>query len=144
VDAPGLLVPPDPTEVVLCTIPTEQMPGTAESQQEPRLRVLHAGAAEFAAFLNGLPDRNQVWLQWQRKHSGWWPDAAPDEASMRACLLMGKLYEHSFVLRYADRAPLALIDTCGTGGLTSGARTRIDASKPHVVDEFLRRFEAQR
>jgi hypothetical protein len=62
VDAPGLLVPPDPTKVVLCTIPTEQMAVTAESQQDPRLRALHAGAAEFAAFLNGLPDRNQVWL----------------------------------------------------------------------------------
>jgi hypothetical protein len=86
-----------PVEVVLCAIPTERMPVAAETKQEPRLRVLHTGVADFAALLNGLPDRNQYWRQWQRKHRGWWPDAAPDEESMRVCLLMVKPYDDQHV-----------------------------------------------
>jgi hypothetical protein len=49
----------------------------------------------------------------------------------------------SFVLRYPDRPPVPLISTCGTGGLTSGARTRIDDPKRGAVAEFLRRFAEQ-
>jgi hypothetical protein len=139
VDAPGPLVPPGATEVVLCTTPTElyiPRPGVADP---PRQRVLRAGAADFAALLNRLPDRNEAWRQWQRRHSGWWPDAVPETV----CLLGGRSHEHSLVLRYPDRPPLPLISTCDTGGLTSGTRTRIDEAKPRVVDEFLRRFQEQ-
>jgi hypothetical protein len=103
--------------------------------------VLRAGAADFAGLLNRLPDRNEAWRQWQRRHSGWWPDAPAEEV----CLLIGYSHDHSFVLRYPDRPPVPLIYTCGgqAGGLTSGTRTRMDHTKPHLVDEFLHRFEEQ-
>lgn len=139
VDAPGPLVPAGATEVVLCTTPTElhtPRPGVADP---PRRRVLRAGAADFAALLNRLPDRNEAWRQWQRRHSGWWPDAAP----VTACLLGGNSHQHSFVLRYPDRPPVPLISMCDTGGITSGTRTRVDEARPRVVDEFLRRFQEQ-
>ncbi len=46
----------------------------------------------------------------------------------------------SFVLRYADRRPVALIHTCGYGFFSSGARTR---AADGAVAEFLRRFGEQ-
>ena len=49
-------------------------------------------------------------------------------------------YDFTYLLRYSDRPPVALVSKCGTGGLTNGARTRIDVAKPHVVDEFVRRL----
>jgi hypothetical protein len=140
VDAPGQLVPSDPTEVVLCTIPTGLMTATAADPDEPRVRVLRAGAADFAAVLNELPDRNTDWRRWQRQHSGWWPDAPPESL----CPMLGYRYDHFFVLRYADRPPVALISLCATGSLTTGSRTRIDSAKPHVVDVFLQRYGEQR
>jgi hypothetical protein len=108
----------------------------------PRQRVLRTGAADFAALLNRLSDRNQAWRQWQRRHSGWWPNAAPAPSNGQ-CLLIARDYDWSFVLRYPDRPPVPLISTCGTGGLTSGARTREETAKPRVEDEFLRRFQEQ-
>jgi hypothetical protein len=139
VDAPGPLVPPGATEVVLCTTPTATYtlhPGVADP---PRQRVLHT-AADFAARLNRLSDRNEAWRQWQRQHSGWWPNAAPAPFGEQ-CFLPGRDYDQSFVLRYPDRPPVPLISTCG--GLTSGARTRTETAKPWVEDEFLRRFQEQ-
>ena len=140
VDAPGQLVPSDPTEVVLCATPTGLVPPTPGYPVEPRVRVLRAGAVEFAAVLNGLPDRNTDWRQWQRKYSGVWPDAPAEHM----CLDMASTYDYSFVLRYANRPPVALVSKCGTWGLTTGVRTRMDTSKPHVMDVFLQRFNAQR
>lgn len=144
VDAPGPLVPPGATEVLLCTTPTalhSQRPGVGDP---PHQRVLRAGAADFAALLNQLPDRNEAWRQWQRRHSGWWPDAAPEPMG-EACLFVGYSHEHSFVLRYPDRPPVPLIFSCGgqAGGLTSGTRTRMDYTTPHLVDEFLTRLQQQ-
>jgi hypothetical protein len=84
VDAPGPLVPPDPTEVLLCTTPTVQYSPSPGMPDQPRQRVLRAGVADFAALLNRLPDRNQAWRQWQRLHSGWWPDLGTlDVADLR-------------------------------------------------------------
>jgi hypothetical protein len=140
VDAPGPLVPPEATEVMLCTTPTalhNQRPVVADP---PRQRVLLARTADFAALLNRLPNRNDAWRQWQRRHSGWWPDAAPAPMG-EVCLLNGYSHEYSFVLRYPDRPPVPLIYTCG--GLTSGTRSRMDHNKPHVIDEFLSRFQHQ-
>ena len=140
VDAPGQLVPSDPTEVVLCATPTSLVPLMPGYPVEPRVRVLRDGAVDFAAHLNGLPDRNTDWRQWQRKHSGFWPDAPPQHV----CPLIGYLYDYSFVLRYANQPAVALIAACGTWGLTTGVRTRMDTSKPHMVDVFRQRFDAQR
>ncbi|MCW3841907.1 hypothetical protein ONA70_17550 [Micromonospora yasonensis] len=142
VDTPGPLVPPGATEVLLCTTPTAlhtPRPGMADP---PRQRVLRGEAADFASLLNRLPSRNQAWRQWQRRHSGWWPDTAPEPMG-EVCLLSGYSHEYSFVLRYPDRPPVPLIYTCGgqSGGLTSGIRTRMDDTKPHLVDEFLDRFQ---
>ncbi|MGK5741388.1 hypothetical protein [Micromonospora sp. URMC 103] len=142
VDAQGPLVPLGATEVLLCTTPTalhKPRPGVADP---PRQRVLRAGAADFAALLNRLPNRNQAWQQWQRRHSGWWPDAAPEPMG-EACLLIGHSHDYSFVLRYSDRPPVSLIYMCGgqVGGLTSGTRTRMDDTEPHLVNEFLSRFQ---
>ncbi|MFC0508849.1 hypothetical protein [Micromonospora costi] len=144
VDAPGALVPPGATEVLLCITPTtlrSQGPAVADP---PRQRVLRAGAADFVALLNQLPNRNDAWRQWQRLHSGWWPDAAPEPMG-ESCLLGGHSHEHSFVLRYPNRPPVPLIYTCGgqAGGITTGTRTRMDDTKPHLVDEFLTRFRQQ-
>ncbi|GIF98216.1 hypothetical protein [Catellatospora citrea] len=135
VDAPGELVPPDPVEVVLCSLPTEFFSPGAEPSV-PLKRVLTAGAAEFAAILNRLPDRNAAWRDWQRRHSGLWPDSASSLVSV--CPAIGYAYDFTYLLRYADRPPVALVSTCDTGGLTTGARTRIDVAKPHVIDEFVR------
>lgn len=135
VDAPGPLVPPNPVEVMLCGT-------TSSSLREPHLPrqlVLRDGASEFAALLNRLPDRNESWRRWQRKHSGLWPDPPPDVPMGEACTLMG--YNYSFVLRYSDRPPVPLIYTCGGLTLTSGTRSRMEAMK--LVDEFLRRFRQQ-
>jgi hypothetical protein len=138
VDAPGQLVPADPVDVVLCTTPTTMVPAMPGYPVEPHVRVLRAGAVDFAVLLNGLPDRNADWRQWQRKHSGFWPDAPPDQ---QLPLLMAHPYAYSFVLRYANRPPVALI---AKWGWTTGARTRIDSSNPHMVDLFLQRLKAER
>ncbi len=138
-DSPGELVPPDPVEVVLCSLPTEGwfFGLSGEEPTVPLKRVLSAGAAaEFAAILNRLPDRNTVWRDWQRRHSGLWPDAPP--SNVVVCPLIGYPYDYTYLLRYSDRPPVALVSDCGTGGLTNGARTRIDVARPHVVDEFVR------
>jgi len=138
VDSPGELVPPDPVEVTLCSLPREAFfrPG-GEEPTVPLKRVLSAAAAaEFAAILNRLPDRNTVWRDWQRRHSGLWPDAPP--SNVEVCLMIGYPYDYTYLLRYSDRPPVALVSGCGTGGHTTGARTRIDVAKPHLVDEFVR------
>lgn len=142
VDAPGPLVPPGASEVLLCVTPTGLLPPGPEDP--PRQRVLRAGAGDFVALLDRLPDRNEAWRQWQRKHSGWWPDPAPAPMG-EVCAAIGYSHDYSFVLRYADRPPVPLIYTCGgqAGGLTSGARTRMDYRKPHLVEEFLSRFQQQ-
>jgi hypothetical protein len=134
VEAPGQLVPADPVDVVLCTTPPTMAPSIPGYTVEPRVRVLRAGAVDFAALLNGLPDRNADRRQWQRKHSGFWPDAPGKHLSLQFA------YPYSFVLRYANRPPVPLI---AGRGWTTGARTRIDSSKPHVVDLFLQRLKAQ-
>lgn len=141
VDSPGELVPPDPVEVMLCSLPTKKFfrPG-GEKPTVPLKRVLSARAADFAAILNRLPDRNTVWRDWQRRHSGLWPDTPP--SNEEACLLMAYPYDYAYLLRYSDRPPVALVSACGTGGLTTGARTRVDVAKPHVVDEFVRLLTA--
>ncbi|MBQ0894902.1 hypothetical protein KBX37_17655 [Micromonospora sp. U56] len=142
VDAHGPLVPPGATEVLLCTTPTAlHIPGRRVADP-PRQRVLHAGATDFVALLNRLPDRNQSWRHWQQRHSGWWPDAAPEPMG-EACPMIGYTHQHSFVLRYPDRPPVPLIYTCGgqAGGITSGTRTRMDDTKPHLVNEFLSRLQ---
>ena len=136
VDAPGQLVPPDPVEAVLCTLPTEI---GSHGPQLPRIRVVRAGAAGFAAYLNRLPDRNTAWRHWQRRHSGLWPDSPPEHM----CSAIGYLVDNAYVLRYADRPPVALYSRCGTDGLTTGVRTRFDDAKPHVLDEFNRLLAAE-
>ena len=134
VDSPGELVPPNPVEVVLCSLPTEAFSGAAEPTA-PLRQVLSSGAAEFAAIVNRLPDRNTAWRDWQRRHSGLWPDA-PYES---VCPLIGYPYDFTYLLRYTDRPDVALVSTCATGGgLTTGVRTRIDVAKPRVKDEFAR------
>ena len=104
--------------------------------------VLRAGAGEFAAWLNGLPDRNTAWRQIQRQESGWWPDEAPVLGEMCPLMAVYPQEEYSLVLRYADRPPVPLVLTCA-GALTSGARARLDFFEPYVVDEFERRLRAQ-
>lgn len=137
VDSPGELVPPDPVEVVLCSLPTKVgFPPGGATPTVPLKRVLTAGAAEFAAILNRLPDRNTAWRDWQRRHSGLWPDSASDRVTV--CPAIGYEYDFTYLLRYAERPPVALVSTCDTGGLTTGARTRIDVAKPRVIDEFVR------
>lgn len=142
VDTPGLLVPPHPVDVMLCAIATE--PGAPRLGDPPRQRVLRTGAHDFAELLNRLPGRNTSWRQHQRRHSGWWPDAAPAPLG-EVCPMIGYTYDFAFVLRYPDRPPVPLVFICGgkAGELSSGARTRMDHTKPHVVDEFVRRFEEQ-
>ncbi|MEV6598362.1 hypothetical protein AB0M36_15995 [Actinoplanes sp. NPDC051346] len=99
VDAPGELVPPGATEVTLCIRRTEPSASPLGFAKPLRQRVLRSGAAEFAAWLNQLPDRNAAWRQIQREESGWWPDAAPLLGEV--CLLSVSPDEYSFVLRYA-------------------------------------------
>jgi hypothetical protein len=57
---------------------------------------------------------------------------------VEVCPAIGYPYDYTYLFRYSDRPPVALVSDCGTGGLTTGARTRIDVAKPHVVDEFVR------
>jgi hypothetical protein len=133
VDSPGQFVPLSPTEVVLCTTPTIAGPAPT-----PKQRVLQQGAADFAETLNRMPDRNQWSRDWQRTHSGLWPDA---EVPVDVCTLMLPAYKFSFVLRYADGSYVGLVTNCT--GWTTGARTRIDAGNPGVLGEFLARFKAQ-
>ena len=136
VDTPGPLVPPGATEVVLCTTPNALHAPHPEAADPPRQQTLHNGVAEFVARLNGLPDRNTDFRQHQRRYSGWWPDAPP----LQDCFQEFD-FDNSFVLFYPDRPPVPLIVTCY--GPTSGARTRIDSTQPHVVDEFLRLLQQQ-
>jgi hypothetical protein len=142
VEAPGDLVPPGATEITLC-IKTTVLSGWVPVVVEPAgQRVLRAGAAEFAAWLNRLPDRNTTWRRMQREDSGWWPDEAPSLGEMCALAAVYPQEDYSFVLRYADRPPVPLILTCA-GALTSGARSRMDFFEPYAVDEFERRFRTQ-
>ena len=139
-DTPGQFVPPNPTEVVLCATPTPEFATQPTGSGPPEQRVLQSDAAGFAALLNQLPDRNTWFRNWQRRHSGFWPDAAP----VFACTMMAVPYDFSFVLRYADRPPVPLVTNCT--GWTDGVRTRIDPgirAGEHIVDEFIRRFTAQ-
>jgi hypothetical protein len=46
-------------------------------------------------------------------------------------------------VRYANRPPVALIANCDRWGLTTGVEP-VDTSNPHVVDVFVRGFNAQR
>lgn len=144
VDAPGQLVPPGPSEVLLCSESTPDNwaapvgTGTEGEQRRVEQRVLRAGAADFAAWLNRLPDRNTAWREHQRRWSGWWPDAAPAPYG-EVCLMILPAETHSFVLRYPDGRAVPLLLPCG-GGVTSGSRTRMNDVKPRAVQEFLRRL----
>ncbi|MFC0504905.1 hypothetical protein [Micromonospora costi] len=60
VDAHGPLVPLGATEVLLCTTPTTLHRPRSGVADPPRQRVLRAGAADFAALINRLPNRNQA------------------------------------------------------------------------------------
>jgi hypothetical protein len=138
VDTPGQFVPPNPVEVVLCTTLAPEFGPQPSGTVPPEQRVLTADAAGFAALLNQMPDRNTWFRDWQRQHSGFWPDPAP----VFACPAMAVLYD--FVLHYADRPPVPLITNCT--GWTDGVRTRIypgERAGDNPVDEFVCRFEAQ-
>jgi hypothetical protein len=144
VDSPGQFVPENPVEVVLCSTPTPEFGVTLAPNDPayvPRTRVLRTGAAEFGALFNGLMTRNEDWRDWQRKHSGLWPDAHPDDL----CGIVGLLpaYEYSFVLRYADQPPVAVIPSCH--GWTTGSRTRAASrvGARSLDRQFELRFAAQ-
>lgn len=157
VDAPGQFVAPDPREVVLCARVDVDGDGTFEPPGTdaggfpvpPLQRTLRgAAAAEFAALLNQLPDRNGAWRDWQRRHSGFWPDAPWENGPWDVdgeCVdtLMLPVRNFAYVLHYADRPPVPIIATCH--GWTDGTRTRIPITytPPHLTDEFLARYEAQ-
>lgn len=144
VDAPGRLVPPGATEVLLCTRSTPDgqtspvVAGSEGRRERVQQRVLRSGAADFAGWLNRLPDRNTAWREHQRRWSGWWPDAAPEPYG-EVCLLNVPAETHSFVLRYPDDKAVPLLLPCG-GGVTSGSRTRMNDVEPGAVREFLRRL----
>jgi len=157
VDAPGQFVAPDPSEVILCTRVDLDGDGTFEPPGSdsgagpipPLQRTLRgAAAAEFAALLNQLPDRNGAWRDWQRRHSGFWPDAPWENGPWDVdgeCVdtLMLPVRNFSYVLRYPDRPDVAIIATCH--GWTDGTRTRIPTTdtRPHLTDEFLALYESQ-
>jgi hypothetical protein len=155
VDSPGQFVAPDPSEVILCSrVDTDgdgvpEPPGTAGGFAVPPLqRTLHGPAAvTFAALLNQLPDRNGAWRDWQRRHSGFWPDApwangAWDSHGICFSTLMLPVRSFAFVLRYPDRAAVPIIDTCH--GWTDGTRSRIEITytPPHLTDQFIARYES--
>jgi hypothetical protein len=130
VDSPGQLVPDGPAEVVLCALPTGLVTGALT---EPKVQVLSQDTADFAKVVNALPDRNTAWRQWQRAHSGWWPDAP----RVSVCPAIGYAYDYAFVLKYADGTSVPLIDTCATGGITTGARTRVGSARGELRTAFL-------
>jgi len=150
VDSPGQFVAPDPSEVILCTrvdndgdgVPEPPGTGTDAFPVPPRQRTLHGpAAAQFAGLLNQLPDRNGAWRDWQRRHSGFWPDAPWDNGAWDAhgeCFSTLMLPDRSFafLLRYRD-ATVAIIGSCH--GWTDGTRTRIPITytPPHLTDEFI-------
>jgi hypothetical protein len=125
VDSPGQFVAPDPSEVILCTqVDTDgdglpEPPGseTFGMRVPPLQRTLHGqGAAEFAVLLNQLPDRNGAWRDWQRRHSGFWPDApwpnGPWDADGQCfSLLMLPAISFTYVLHYRDRDAVPIIDS---------------------------------
>jgi hypothetical protein len=132
VDAPGQFVAPDPAEVVLCTRADWDGQSSLMFEVPPLQRTLSGPAAgEFAALLNELPDRNTAWRDWQRAHSGLWPDApwengAWDEDGICVIPAMSPFVEHTLVLRYPDGHMVALLSTCH--GWTDGTRTRLDTT----------------
>src|SRR5258708_6002984 len=66
-------------------VPESPSTGTDGFRVPPLQRRLHGqAAAEFAVLLNQLPDRNGAWRDWQRRHSGFWPDAPWDNGSWDA------------------------------------------------------------
>lgn len=157
VDSPGQFVAPDPSEVVLCTrvdidgdgVPEPPSIGTDGFGVPPLQRTLHGrAAAEFAVLLNQLPDRNGAWRDWQRRHSGFWPDAPWDNGPWDAdaeCVSTFVLPVRSFtyVLRYPNRDAVPIIGNCH--GWTDGTRTRLPVTytPPHLTDEFIALDESQ-
>jgi hypothetical protein len=157
VDSPGQFVAPDPIEVVLCTrvdidgdgVPEPPSTGADGFEVPPMQRTLHGpAAAEFAAQLNQLPDRNGAWRDWQRRHSGFWPDApwengAWDSDGECVNMLMLPVRSFTYVLRYQDRDAVPIIGSCH--GWTDGTRTRVPITytPPHLIDEFIALYESQ-
>ena len=157
VDSPGRFVAPDPSEVILCTRVDNDGDGQPEppgSDQygfrvPPLLRTLHGqAAADFAVLLNQLPDRNGAWRDWQRRHSGLWPDAPWADGRWDAgatCFstLMLPVRSFTYVLHYPDRVAVPVISTCH--GWTDGTRTRIPITytPPHLTDEFIALYGSQ-
>jgi hypothetical protein len=157
VDSPGQFVAPDPSEVILCTrvdIDGDGVPEPASTRTDgfrvpPLQRTLHGqAAAEFAVLLNQLPDRNGAWRDWQRRHSGFWPDAPWDNGSWDAqaecvSMLMLPVRSFTYVLHYRDRDAVPIIGSCH--GWTDGTRTRIPITytPPHLTDEFIALYESQ-
>jgi hypothetical protein len=157
VDSPGQFVAPDPSEVILCTrvdndgdgMPEPPSPGTDGFGVPPLQRILHGqAAAEFAVLLNQLPDRNGAWRDWQRRHSGFWPDAPWDNGPWDAeadCinLLMLPVRSFAYVLHYRDRDAVPIMGSCH--GWTDGIRTRIPITytPPHLTDKFIALYESQ-
>jgi hypothetical protein len=158
VDSPGQFVAPDPSEVILCTrvdddgdgVPEPpSRPGAGGLEIPPLQRTLRgSAAAEFATLLNQLPDRNGAWRDWQRRHSGFWPDApwanGPWDADGECfSALMLPVRSFTYVLHYSDRDAVPIIGTCH--GWTDGTRTRIPVTytPPHLTDEFVALYESQ-
>ena len=157
VDSPGQFVAPDPTEVVLCTWVDYDGDGVAEApgtavhggQVPPLQRTLRGQpAAEFARLLDQMPDRNGAWRDWQRRHSGFWPDAPWDNGPWDAeasCMspAMLPVQTYAYVLHYRERDAVPIIASCH--GWTDGTRTRIPITytRPHLTDQFIALYESQ-
>jgi hypothetical protein len=155
VDKPGQLVPSDPTDVTLCTrvdndgdgVPEPPGPGAHGVVVPPLQRTLHGrAAAEFAVMLNQMPDRNGAWRDWQRRHSGLWPDAPAENGPWSAdCfdLLLLPVRDFTYVLHYPDGDAVAIVPSCH--GWTDGARTRVPITytPPRLTDQFVALYESQ-
>jgi len=157
VDSPGQFVAPDPSEVDLCTrvdndgdgVPDPPGTVTLGVRVPPLRRTLHGQAAiQFAALLNQLPDRNGAWRDWQRRHSGLWPDAPWDDGSWDAdanCIgnLLLPVESFTYVLHYQYRAAVAIVGSCH--GWTDGTRTRVPITytPPHLTDTFIALYDSQ-
>ena len=152
VDSPGPFVTSDPSEVILCTRVDNDGDGVPEppgTGVPPLQRTLRGpAAAQFVALLNQLPDRNGAWRDWQRRHSGLWPDApwangAWDSHGECFNTLMLPVRSFTYVLRYQDRVAVAIIGSCH--GWTDGTRTRIPITytPPHLTDEFIALYESR-
>jgi hypothetical protein len=130
-------------------VPEPPSTATDGFRTPPLQRTLHGqAAAEFVVLLNQLPDRNGAWRDWQRRHSGFWPDAPWDNGPWDAdaeceSMLMLPVRSFTYVLRYRDRDAVPIIGSCRAW--TDGTRTRIPITytPPHLTDEFIELYESQ-